>query len=316
MKTSLVSIIIPTYNRAHLIAETLDSVIAQTYQNWECIVIDDGSSDHTNQVMQTYCEKDFRFKYFHRPEEHLSGGNGARNYGYLKSKGELIKWFDSDDLMHPELLEVQVKDILKNKTQLTFCNLKILNSFETFNPLGFENIENLLKDFITRKIKINLQSILFSKNSLKEFKFNEKLTKAQDLDFIYEVLREKPIYSYTNQNLCEIRLHNQRISENYKKLNRETIFSSIIVKEKILFNEYKSLNSQEKKKLLYQYIYELRLLIFISKIKLFFYYLNRLKKHSYINTNTYINTIFKFSILFFKKTLKNMKTNLASLKVN
>lgn len=314
MKTSLVSIIIPTYNRAHLIAETLDSVIAQTYKNWECIVIDDGSTDDTNQIMQIYCEKDSRFKYFHRPEEHLVGGNGARNYGFKKSLGALVKWFDSDDLMHPELLEVQVKDILKDNTQLTFCNLKILNSVKRFNPLGFENIENLLKDFITRKIKINLQSILFSSNLIKKFKFDEKLRKAQDLDFIYEVLKEKPTYSYTNQNLCEIRLHNQRISEDYKKLNKETILSSIKVKEKILFNEYLFLNSKEKKKILYQYIYELRLLIFIYKIKSFFYYLNRLKRYSYINTKTYLNIIFKFSILFLKKTLKNMKANLASLK--
>jgi glycosyltransferase involved in cell wall biosynthesis len=90
----LVSIIIPTYNRAHLIGETLDSVLAQTYQNWECIVVDDGSSDNTDKVVGKYVQKDSRFKYYHRPDEHLPGGNGARNYGFKMSKGEYVNWFD------------------------------------------------------------------------------------------------------------------------------------------------------------------------------------------------------------------------------
>jgi glycosyltransferase involved in cell wall biosynthesis len=78
----LVSVIIPTYNRAHLIGETLDSVLAQTYTNWECIIVDDGSSDNTDEFVGKYVKKDSRFKYYHRPEEHLPGGNGARNYGF------------------------------------------------------------------------------------------------------------------------------------------------------------------------------------------------------------------------------------------
>ena len=72
-KEPLVSVIIPTYNRAHLIGETLDSVLAQTYQNWECIIVDDGSSDDTDEVIGEYVKKDNRFKYYHRPDEHLPG---------------------------------------------------------------------------------------------------------------------------------------------------------------------------------------------------------------------------------------------------
>lgn len=64
---TLVSIIIPTYNRAHLISETLDSVLGQTYPNWECIVVDDGSIDSSITVIQKYLELDSRFFYFSRP---------------------------------------------------------------------------------------------------------------------------------------------------------------------------------------------------------------------------------------------------------
>lgn len=93
-KQALVSIIIPTYNRAHLIGETLDSVLAQTYTNWECIIVDDGSSDNTDEVVGAYVKKDNRFKYYHRPDEHLPGGNGARNFGFKMSQGEYVNWLD------------------------------------------------------------------------------------------------------------------------------------------------------------------------------------------------------------------------------
>ena len=101
----LVSIIIPTYNRAHLIGETLDSILAQTYTNWECIIIDDGSSDDTLEVIDNYIKKDNRFQYYRRPVERSKGPNVCRNFGYELSKGEYINWFDSDDVMLPTFLE-------------------------------------------------------------------------------------------------------------------------------------------------------------------------------------------------------------------
>src|SRR5690606_6866496 len=125
--TPLVSIIIPTYNRAHLIGETLDSVLAQTYQNWECIVVDDGSTDATDKMMAEYMAKDARFQYHHRPKDRLSGGNAARNYGFEVSKGEYIQWFDSDDLMLPEKLAIKVNSIEKNDVDFVISKTKYFN---------------------------------------------------------------------------------------------------------------------------------------------------------------------------------------------
>jgi glycosyltransferase involved in cell wall biosynthesis len=123
----LVSIIIPTYNRAHLIGETLDSVLAETYQNWECIIVDDGSSDTTDEVVEEYTKKDTRFKYYHRPDEHLPGGNGARNYGFKMSQGEYVNWLDSDDLFSENKIDEQVKVALKDKSDVVTCKWGVLN---------------------------------------------------------------------------------------------------------------------------------------------------------------------------------------------
>ncbi len=107
----LISIIIPTYNRAQIIGETLDSIIAQNYTNWECIVVDDGSTDNTQEILQNYIAKDTRFQYHQRPKDKLKGPNSCRNYGFKLSKGEFINFFDSDDFLKPDAFQVFVNQM-------------------------------------------------------------------------------------------------------------------------------------------------------------------------------------------------------------
>lgn len=114
----LVSIIIPTYNRAQHIGETLDSVIAQTYRNWECIVVDDRSWDHTPEMLSFYCERDSRIQFHSRPKNRPKGANSCRNYGFELSKGRYIQWLDSDDLLSPQKLEAQVYLLESNNGEI------------------------------------------------------------------------------------------------------------------------------------------------------------------------------------------------------
>ncbi len=98
-----ISFIIPTYNRATIISRTLDSVLAQTFMDWECLVVDDFSTDNTKEIVDSYCTKDTRFQYF--VNEGKKGAQGARNTGVKYAQGEWIQFFDSDDIMHADLLE-------------------------------------------------------------------------------------------------------------------------------------------------------------------------------------------------------------------
>lgn len=101
-KYPLVSVIIPGYNCANYITETLESVYNQTYQNWEIIFIDDGSTDQTAKVLDPYMD---RITYFYQDNK---GTAGARNAGIQKAHGELLAFLDNDDLWRPEKLELQV----------------------------------------------------------------------------------------------------------------------------------------------------------------------------------------------------------------
>ena len=106
-KNPTVSVIIPTYNRAHLIGRAIQSVLNQTYQDFEVIVVDDGSTDNTEEVIKEYQEQDRRIRYIRH--EKNKGGSAARNTGIKLAKGKYIGLLDDDDEWLPEKLEKQMR---------------------------------------------------------------------------------------------------------------------------------------------------------------------------------------------------------------
>ncbi len=104
---SKVSIIIPTYNRAHFLPETLDSVLGQTYRNLEVLVVDNASTDDTPALMDGYMSRDARLKYLRKPEN--KGLNHSYNMGWENATGDYMAFFDSDDVMMPTRIEKQVR---------------------------------------------------------------------------------------------------------------------------------------------------------------------------------------------------------------
>jgi glycosyltransferase involved in cell wall biosynthesis len=108
---SLVSVIIPCYNQAQYLPDALNSVLAQTYSNWECIIVNDGSPDNTEEVALEWVEKDERLKYYKKEN---GGVSDARNFGIRKSGGEYILPLDADDKIGPEYLENALQAFAKN----------------------------------------------------------------------------------------------------------------------------------------------------------------------------------------------------------
>ncbi len=114
---SRVSIVIPSYNRAEYIAATIDSVIKQTFTDWELIFIDDGSTDNTEELVKRYVEADSRIKYFKQKNSERAV---ARSYGMSLAQGEYICLVDSDDIWYPEKLAKQVS-VMDKDASLVLC---------------------------------------------------------------------------------------------------------------------------------------------------------------------------------------------------
>lgn len=101
----LVSVIVPSFNYGHVVGQTLESLLAQTYTRWECVVVDDGSPDDTAAVVGRYAERDGRIAYLRQENQ---GVAAARNHGIAHSRGEYIQFLDADDLIEPRKLELHV----------------------------------------------------------------------------------------------------------------------------------------------------------------------------------------------------------------
>lgn len=130
----VISIIIPTYNRANLIIKTLESIKNQSYSYWECIIIDDGSTDNSIDILKIFCKEDNRFKVLLRPNDTIKGAATCRNIGLFKAEGDYVIFLDSDD----ELL----KDCLLNRV-LKFNEFRN-ESFLVF-PMGINNGNTVFK---------------------------------------------------------------------------------------------------------------------------------------------------------------------------
>lgn len=122
---NLVSVITPAYNSERFIAETINSVISQTYQNWELIIVDDGSTDNTVNVVKSFQEKDARIKLFENKTN--KGSAFSRNLALRNAKGRWIAFLDSDDLWHPSKLEKQIEFMSKNDLHFSYTNYCEIN---------------------------------------------------------------------------------------------------------------------------------------------------------------------------------------------
>ncbi|OUS18684.1 glycosyl transferase family 2 [Nonlabens dokdonensis] len=148
--TPLVSIIVPCYKQSHLLDETLDSVMNQIFSNWECIIVNDGSPDNTEEVAKRWCDKDSRFSYIWKSN---AGLPAARNTGIKESHGIYILVLDSDDVLHQDYLLKTVAVLEeKDKLGIVSCNRYFFRekkeniiyehkpSGSSYRDLMFENI--------------------------------------------------------------------------------------------------------------------------------------------------------------------------------
>jgi glycosyltransferase involved in cell wall biosynthesis len=189
-----VTIIMATYNRAHFIVDTLKSIQNQTLKEWECLIIDDGGTDNTREVITQILEQDNRFQFLKRPDIYLKGLPGCRNYGLDLAKGEYIIFFDDDDIVHPQNLELCVLELTNN--DISFCRyirdvffggfdfdfdyLKVYASFY----IDLKDIERILKN----ELPFNSCAVMWKKECFTNDRFVEHLMYAEEWELYSRIV--------------------------------------------------------------------------------------------------------------------------------
>lgn len=224
----LISIIIPTYNRGNFLGETLDSVIAQTFQNWECIVVDDGSTDFTNELLEFYCERDPRITYHLRPKNRIKGANTCRNYGFELSKGEYIQFLDSDDLISTNKLEEQVILLENSENALATTKWGVFRNDERelFKDLmsyrNFHDASDFLKAMFTSFGYFPPHAYLIPKDIIyKVGGWNEYLKINQDGEFMIRIICNSSNFLFSEKSFV---LYRSSRNDSVSVIDQENIF--------------------------------------------------------------------------------------------
>ncbi len=212
----LVSVIIPAFNRESLIEETILSVKNQTYSNWECIVVDDGSIDRTRQIVENFSKTDFRVRFLERDRE-PKGAPTCRNIGVQQSRGKFIIFLDSDDLLKDSCLETRVSRFSRYPYLdfIVFPQLVFSNSTADANILiNIRTSDTDIIRFLTLGKSVDVPWItaapIWKRESLIESKliWNEETKGFQDVEFHLEAVIKGLKYIYMDSTPdCYYRIH-------------------------------------------------------------------------------------------------------------
>ncbi len=287
-----VTIIMATYNRAHLISESINSIINQTFINWELIIVDDGGSDATKEVLSPYLENDNRIKYVTRPTAYKKGLPGCRNYGLSIASGDAIIFFDDDDIIHPDNLKICTSVLDSEKVD--YCSYHKKPFEGAFNTDIFDfnddylltlNDKGTLEAIITGAYPLASCTVLWKTECFKNNLFNENLQYAEEWELYQRILStnikgvrvDKVLYynrKHPNSNTGEFWNANP-IRVNSKKEAIRLVVDNLVVKNVLstnLFNHLVGLAIYYRDKKLLNYITEKRKISYSKKVYLQFRY--------------------------------------------
>ena len=320
----LISVIVPCYNQAEFLDESIQSLIAQTYHNWECIIVNDGSEDNAEDIVLQWCKRDQRIKYVRKCNGGLSS---ARNAGLRIAKGDFIQFLDADDAIEKNKFEKQILEFIRNnKIDVVYSSVRY---FESCSNILYYSIN---KDFNDWQPKLNnnhgeifeffLQGNIMACNCPlikrtiinKVGFFNESLKSHEDYEYWIRIALAGGFFWYTDESnsFALVRIHNKSMSNDKKKMSISALFVKyFLVKELIKRKAVVSTNLYFQYRSIKKEITKLYLSGNISK-KEYFKFLNLFEKAKFFPISLVPNRIrylyMTFDYFDFVTILKNRKS--------
>ncbi|WP_418263876.1 glycosyltransferase family 2 protein [Flavobacterium faecale] len=228
MSIKKISVIVPCYNQAHYLNEALESIYQQTYSYWECIVVNDGSTDITEEIVQKWISIDNRFSYIKKENGGLSS---ARNSGLRVTTGDYIQFLDADDYLNKYKFEYQLKCFGNDNTDLVICDYFPFNqktgAFHRGRYMSpFLDLNNYKYDIVLkweRGISIPCHCILFKRELLEQnttILFDESLPNHEDWAFWVKIFYFSKGISIVKESLVGYRIHNSSMCSDVELMNK------------------------------------------------------------------------------------------------
>lgn len=205
----LVSIVLPCYNAAAFLAETLDSVIAQTFGDWECIAVDDASSDGTAGVLEDYARRDPRIRPRFLPRN--GGAAASRNAGLAGLRGRYLAFLDADDLWEAEKLRLQVERLKATGAALSHTSYRFINEAGAPMPGGVKAAPRVDLRRYLRTTEIGMSTAVLDRDQVGAFEFRD-IRICQDTHLWLALLRRGFISEGLPEPLVKYRVREGQIS--------------------------------------------------------------------------------------------------------
>jgi len=266
----LISVIVPCYNQAEFLEECLTSVLNQTYSNWECIIINDGSTDDTSKIAEKWTTKEKRVSYMYQENQGLSA---ARNTGLSKVSGAYIQFLDADDFLDVKKFEISIQLMHQLKANLVLTDFFIYDhktnqtkpAYCDLSKVDF-NLKSILLDW-DYKFSIPIHCALISKNLLRGFRFPSELQAKEDWIMWISVFKKKCIASFVDLPLVYYRSHSDNMCLDRSLMEIQKQIALAYITKLLSFKEYCLYIL--KPKFYLNYIYTLRSSLYshFSKLK-------------------------------------------------
>ena len=195
---NLVSIIMPLYNGEKFIKITLESVLKQTYKNWELLITNDGSKDNSPKIAEKYAEKDERIKLFNQINK---GSAAARNNSLREAKGKYIVFLDSDDIWENNFLEEQIKFLKEKNASLVFSSYRRINEEGKKILEPFIVPEKISYKDLLKTCSLTCLTSIYNREKTGIIYFNEELKSLRDDYVMWLTMLKKIDFAYGNKKV-------------------------------------------------------------------------------------------------------------------
>lgn len=250
-----ISVIVPCYNQAVFLNDSLESVYSQTYKNWECIIVNDGSQDDTAEISRKWLKRDDRFKY---AEQENKGLSGARNIGLELAEGDLIQFLDADDVIGEMKFERSIEAIQDAKSSAI-----VVSNFRTFTgspEVTYPPYCQLSKDFLCfnsilvkwATVSIPIHCGIFRSELFEDFRFPEELKAVEDWVMWIYLFKKDPIALFIDEPLALYRRQPKSLTSNRRSMDENLkkaiihIYKHISQPEEYIYFSFSEMQRQYK----------------------------------------------------------------------
>jgi len=241
-----ISVIIPAYNSSDFIERTINSVLRQTFSDWELLVINDCSTDNTAEKIKSFCQKDPRIKYL-ETEKNSGGSATPKNIGIKNAQGEYVAFLDHDDEWLPEKLEKQLA-VFENSNipnlGIVFCGAKLIDeNKKNFAVVNYKNKKSVFPDMLIRNPIFSNSSVLLKKEIINIIgERDAKIKYSEDYDMWLRIAKEGYAFFCVEEPLFKYYFHKNNFTKYVNLAEKVDNMEYIFDKNKDVYIKYKYLH--------------------------------------------------------------------------